>query len=168
MPANCSCSLAMAVTPFGRKLAPTLFKVLSQQTYGAFRREIFNRQQVFFHPDGIAHHETAGALRFGDGAGLRNPIRTADHMAFVQEEVAVICEGESRKTKAATGAQAIRPFHQHPLQVMLDEGMLQHVPGSVGDQCCLRHRVFVRSVVGIGFFAGLQHSLTLLGAEQLE
>src|SRR5664280_3752033 len=51
---------------------------------------------------------------------------------------------------------------------MLNEWVLQHVPGSVGDQSCLRHRVFVRSVVRIGFFAGLQDSLTLLRTQQLK
>src|SRR5664280_78217 len=51
---------------------------------------------------------------------------------------------------------------------MLNEWVLQHVPGSVGDQSSLRHRVFVRSVVRIGFFAGLQDSLTLLRTQQLK
>src|SRR5208337_5584101 len=51
---------------------------------------------------------------------------------------------------------------------MLNERMLQHVPGSVGDQSCLRHRVFVRGVVRIGFFTGLEDSLTLLSAKQLK
>ena len=86
----------------------------------------------------------------------------------MQEEVAIVREREPGKTEATTGAEPIRPFHQHPLEVMLNERMLQHVPGSVGDQSCLRHRVFVRGVVRIGFFAGLQDSLTLLRAQQLE
>ena len=86
----------------------------------------------------------------------------------MQEEVAIVREREPGKTEATTGAESIRPFHQHPLEVMLNERMPQHVPGSVGDQSCLRHRVFVRGVVRIGFFAGLQDSLALLRAQQLE
>ena len=86
----------------------------------------------------------------------------------MQKEVAIVREREPRKTKTTTGAEPIRPFHQHPLQVMLNERMFQHVPGSVGDQSCLRHRVFVRGVVRIGFFAGLQDSLAFLRAQQLK
>src|ERR1035441_9114602 len=86
----------------------------------------------------------------------------------MQKEVAIICEREPGKTEAATGAQAICPLHQHPLEVMLNERMPQHVPGSVGNQSCLRHRVFVRGVVRIGFFAGLQYTLTLLCTQQLK
>ena len=78
----------------------------------------------------------------------------------MQEEVAIVREGEAGKTEATAGAEPIRPFHQHPLEVMLNERMLQHVPGSVGDQSCLRHRVFVRGVVRIGFFAELEDSLS--------
>src|ERR1035438_740479 len=86
----------------------------------------------------------------------------------MEEEVAIVRECEPGKTEATTGAKPIRPFHQHPLEVMLNERMLQHVPGSVGNQSCLCHRVFVRGVVRIGFFAGLQDSLTLLHTQQLK
>src|SRR5208283_2510118 len=86
----------------------------------------------------------------------------------MEKEVAIVCEGKPWKTEATTGAEPVRPFHQHPLEVVLNERMLQHVPGSVGDQSCLRHRVFVRSVVRIGFFAGIEDSLTLLRAQQLK
>src|SRR5215469_11865657 len=108
------------------------------------------------------------AIRFGDGSALWNPIRTADHLSFVQEEVAIVRECEPGKTKAPTGTEPIRPFHQYPLEVVLNERMLQHVPSSVSDQSCLRYRVFVRGVVRIGFFTGLQKSLTLLRTQQLE
>ena len=73
-----------------------------------------------------------------------------------KNEVAIICKGKPRQTKTSARAQAIGPFHQHPLQVMLDEWVFQHVSGGVSDQCRLRYRVFARSVVGIRFFAGLQ------------
>src|SRR5664279_4492241 len=86
----------------------------------------------------------------------------------MEKEVAIIRECEPGKTEATTGAEPIRPFHQHPLEVMLNERMLQHVPRSVGDQSCLRYRVFVRGVVRIGFFAGLEDSLTLLRTQQLK
>src|SRR5271157_5460804 len=86
----------------------------------------------------------------------------------MKKEVAIVRECEPGKTETSTGAEPIRPFHQHTLEVMLNERMLQHVPGSVGDQSCLRHRIFVRGVVRIGFFAGLQDSLTLLAAQQLK
>src|SRR5271166_6950414 len=86
----------------------------------------------------------------------------------MEKEVAIIREREPGKTEATTGAELIRPFHQYPLEVVLNERMLQHVPGSVGDQSCLRHRVFVRGVVRIGFFAGLEDSLTLLRPQQLK
>src|SRR5271166_945974 len=86
---------------------------------------------------------TAKTIRDADIVHNLNPIRTANHLSFMEKEVAIVRECEPGKTEATTGAEPIRPFHQHPLEVVLNERMLQHVPGSVGDQSCLRHRVFV-------------------------
>src|SRR5215469_878579 len=46
--------------------------------------------------------------------------------------------------------------------------MPEHVAGSIGNQSCLRHRVFVRRVVRVAFFAGFKNALAILGTQQLE
>jgi len=151
-----------------RKRAARVCQVLAQQAFKIVCREIGNRQQVFLHANGIAHDQTTLAFGLCDDSGFRYPVRPCYHTSFVQAEIAVIRQREAGQTKATAGAQSIRPFRQHPLQVVLDEGVLQHVSGCIGDQRRLRYRVLAGGVVGIGFFAGFQDPLAQLGSQQFK
>src|SRR5271157_2133538 len=104
----------------------------------------------------------------GNGPVFRNPVRTTKHLPAVKHKVAVVRQRETRKTKTTAGAKAVRPSSQHFLQVMVDEGMFEHVTRAVGNERACRHGVFTGGVLGVRFFANLDHTLSFLCAEQLE
>src|SRR6266567_4671745 len=143
-------------------MAATLFEILSKQG------EVLEWQQVFPHADWIANDQTVAGWNRSNATVLRNPVRTTEHLPVVEHQVAIVCQREAGKTKAAAGAEAVRPSSQYFLQVMVHERMLEHVARAIGNKCTIGDGVFAAGVFGIGLLADIEHTLSFLCAEQFE
>src|ERR1700757_3882248 len=132
-----------------RQVAAAFGEAKRQQAAEFIRRKVFKWEQVFFHADRIANDQTLAGRDLSKPAVFRDPVRIREDLSVVKHEVAVVGQGEARKTKATAGAQAVRPASENLLQVGVDERVFEHVTGSIGDESAVGNRVLARCVAGI-------------------
>src|ERR1700726_4218145 len=149
-------------------MAAALFEIQRKQTEDLVDREVLEGQQILLHADWIPNDQTVAGWNRSNATVLRNPVRTTEHLSAVEHQVAIVCQREAGKTKAATGAEAICPSSQHFLQVMVHQRMLEHVTRAISNQRTIGDGVFAAGVLGIWFFADIEHTLSFLCAKQLE
>src|SRR3984957_9590900 len=149
-------------------MAAALFEIQRKQTEDLVDREVLEGQQILLHADWIANDQTVAGWNRSNATVIRNPVRTTEHLSAIEHQVAIVCQRETGKTKAAAGAEAVRPSRQYFLQVMIHERMLEHVTGTIGNKCTIGDGVFAAGVFGISVFADIEHTLSFLCAEQLE
>src|SRR6202021_111287 len=146
-------------------MAAALFEIQRKQTEDLVDREVLEGQQILLHADWIANDQTVAGWNRSNATVFRNPVRTTEHLSAVEHQIAIVCQRTTGKTKAAAGAEAVRPSSQYFLQVMIHERMLEHVTGAVGNKCAIGDGVFAAGVFGIWFFADIERTLNPLRAE---
>src|SRR5262249_44760424 len=128
----------------------------------------FEWQKIFLHANGIANDQTVARWDRNDASVFRDPVRATENFTLVENQIAIVRQGEAGQAKTATGAQPVRPPRQHLLQVMVHEWVFQHVSGTIGNQCTVGDRVLTAGVLRVGFLSWLDYTLRLLRAKKFE
>src|SRR6185312_10182183 len=93
--------------------------------------DMLHRQQVLTHADGIADAQATAGLKRRDGLVFRNPVGSRIQPSIVDDEVAVICKGIGRQTKASSCRGLEGPAREQTVELVVDVGIADDMAAGI-------------------------------------
>src|SRR5579864_6559642 len=108
----------------------------ADEVHHEFRRtDMFHRQQILTHSDGITNTKTALRLEPDYGLLRRNPIGARIQPSVVSNQISVVGQRKRRKPEASSGCRFESPAREQSVELIVDVGVANDVAAGVGKQC---------------------------------